>query len=204
MRLADGPHDRMMSASPASRPSSSGSMSRYNILPAIGSTKPGRPYASPPAALSPTSSPLQGKSPSVEPAIHELKGLNITGDSSEAEESKGSKESIKSEVEVPESEESFRKLDKETKLPPEPKDGEEKILLAVKLPNGRRVQRNFSPSHTLQMVLNFAEVSASLDFTDCDLVCPMPKQAFSTLSVTIRESGLHNRTVLHIEKPDNE
>ena len=250
----DGVYERAGgSCSPSSRPSSAGSLSHYSILPAIGSTKPGRPYASPPSPhlLSPrqtspiqeqdglddspipkqdgsNDSPIQeldklndspsqkqdGSDNSPIQELHklndspspELDGLNARGDTSDSLARKHSdgkeEENEKCEV-LLESDTTFQQLTRNIALPQEPHGDELKILLAVKLPDGRRMQRNFNPSDTLQTVLNFAAVSASLDLTGCDLVCSMPMQVFHNKGMTIKESGLKNRTMLHVENPDD-
>ncbi len=96
----------------------------------------------------------------------------------------------------------FKPLAREISLPPEPTEKEPRALLAVKLPNGQRVQRYFPPDDKLLSILHFAEVSAKMDFTGCELIQDVPKMKFSDLSITIRQSGLANRTVLHIHAPD--
>ena len=97
----------------------------------------------------------------------------------------------------------FPPLTRQIHLPVEPNaDEAEAILLAIKLPDGRRLQRYFLKSHTLKIVLNFAESSAQLDFTGTELVCDAPRKVFADLSLKICDTGLENRTVLHVQIPD--
>ena len=97
----------------------------------------------------------------------------------------------------------FRALQREVTLIPEPTDSD-KVTLGIKLPNGQRIQRAFHFDDPLIAVIEFAEVSAQLDFSGCELVCIIsgPRQVFSDLTLTLAQSGIQNRTLLHIEKPD--
>merc|ERR1712150_68597 len=93
-------------------------------------------------------------------------------------------------------------LTRNIKLPAEPAEDKPRVLLAVKLPNGQRVQRFFSPTDQLEIVLNFAELSSKLDLTNHEIVCDAPRKIFSNMTTTIQESGLENRTVVHVQYPD--
>ena len=97
----------------------------------------------------------------------------------------------------------YKKLTRNVDLTTEPSPGEPSIVLAIKLPTGARVQRNFRLTDTLEMVLNFAEVSAQLDFTGVEMVCDIPRQVFKDLKVNLTDSGLQNRTVLHVQLPED-
>ena len=97
---------------------------------------------------------------------------------------------------------SYPPLQRKVVLPVEPKEGEARLLLAVKLPNGQRVQRHFKTTDQLLHVLRFAEYSAQLDFSNCEVVCDAPRKVFKELNIKLMNSGLQNRTVLHIQIPD--
>ena len=99
----------------------------------------------------------------------------------------------------------FQPLTKKVVLPAEPNQSEKHFILAVKLPSGQRPQRRFRPNDSLQTVMNFAELSSQLDLEGCELVCDVPRHlVFRNLKVTIQNSGLKDRTVLHIQVPDEE
>ncbi len=99
----------------------------------------------------------------------------------------------------------FQPLRRKVFLPAEPTPSEDHFILAVKLPSGQRPQRRFRPTDTLQTVMNFAESSARLDFEGCELVCDVPSHiVFRNLNVVIAKSGLRNRTVLHVQIPDQD
>ena len=104
-----------------------------------------------------------------------------------------------------EEEPEFQPLTRKVVLPAEPNQNEKHFILAVKLPSGQRPQRRFKPSDSLQTVMNFAELSSQLDFEGCELVCDVPSHlVFRNLKMTIENSGLKDRTVLHIQVPDEE
>ena len=95
-------------------------------------------------------------------------------------------------------------LTRNIELTAEPPEGDTALLLAIKLPNGNRVQRRFLKTDTLSVVMHFAEFSSQLDFTGTEIVCDAPRQVFSDLSLTIADTGLQNRTIIHIQTPDAE
>lgn len=99
----------------------------------------------------------------------------------------------------------YQALDRNIVLPPEPEGpGDDRVILAIKLPDGTRVQRGFYTHDTLRDVCSYAEVEAQLDFSNCELVCDVPRKVYKDLSINIGESGLQNRTVLHVQLPDEE
>lgn len=85
-------------------------------------------------------------------------------------------------------------------LPREPDSNEVRVLLAVHLPSGRRQQRHFRPVEKLSVILQFAENVSECDLSQFRLVCNLPKQVFSNLSLKIEDTGLQNRTVLYLEE----
>jgi hypothetical protein len=99
---------------------------------------------------------------------------------------------------------SFKTLTRTETVPAEPVGNEPKLLLAIKLPNGSRVQRHFSPSNLLVSVLYFAEISCQLDFSGCEMVCDAPRALYRDLNITIETANISNRTILHIQIPDTE
>ncbi|XP_074654436.1 uncharacterized protein LOC141908329 isoform X2 [Tubulanus polymorphus] len=87
-------------------------------------------------------------------------------------------------------------------LPAEPEGNENRVLLAIKLPNRKRVQRFFRPYEKLKLVLQTAENAMSQDLSDYVLACPMPVIEFKDMNMLIGEAGLQNRTMLHLVLPD--
>ena len=61
-------------------------------------------------------------------------------------------------------------------LPPEPEESAEGVLtLAVRLPDGTRLQRRFDGARTLQDVFDFLHVEKSLAPGTISMVRPSPK-----------------------------
>ena len=97
---------------------------------------------------------------------------------------------------------SFKPLTRIIDLPQEPGDTEENIVLAVKLPDGRRVHQRFRPNETIQLVMNFAESVAKLDFSGCKFVSnTVPKLEFNDLTLNICKSGLEDKSLLYLVTP---
>ena len=86
-------------------------------------------------------------------------------------------------------------------VPSEPGPDEERIALAVKLPNGNRVQRYFSPFDSLKVVLQFVETSENSDYSGCEFMCHETKNILNDFRKTIRELNLADKTVLYIQLP---
>ena len=87
-------------------------------------------------------------------------------------------------------------------LPSEPRKDEEHVLLAIKLPDGQRIQRCFRPMDQLHSVLHFAENSSLVDYSEYDLVCNVPKTVFYDLSQRIQDTQIKDRTVLYLEEKE--
>lgn len=84
------------------------------------------------------------------------------------------------------------------KLPDEPKDSETRLLLAVKLPDGKRVQRYFRVADRIELVKQFAENELCSDLSNYQLSCNAPKIFFTNLSQMICDAGLEDRTLLFL------
>lgn len=97
---------------------------------------------------------------------------------------------------------SIKPLDFLHEIPAEPQDREERLLLAIKLPDGKRIQRHFSPCDKLEAVMHFAENTNLLKYEGYQIVCTAPRLRFEDLSVTIAETQLKDRTVLYLEEKD--
>ncbi|XP_002129011.2 uncharacterized protein LOC100183946 [Ciona intestinalis] len=92
------------------------------------------------------------------------------------------------------------------KPPKEPSANEERLLLALKLPDGTRVQRYFRPSNNIHEVLAYAQIQYPvLQMSVCD-ICRMdsiPKKIITQYSKSLHELGIQNRTVLYIEEKED-
>ena len=98
--------------------------------------------------------------------------------------------------------EKMKPLELKHDLPNEPTDSEERLLLAIKLPDGQRIQRFFRPSDQLVTLLHFAENSSLLDYSEYDLACNVPKVVFYDLTQRIQDTELKDRTVLYLEEKE--
>lgn len=76
------------------------------------------------------------------------------------------------------------------------------VQLGLKLPNGDRIESEFSLSSTLQDVVDCAERSSGVDLRDC-LVSTngVPRTVFNDKTRTLYESGINVRTVLYFSFP---
>ena len=91
--------------------------------------------------------------------------------------------------------------DRHGSIPEEPHvDDPFAILLCVKIPNGSRVQRRFRLSDLLCHVVAFAlQHCKEEEEEDWELsTSDVPRKVFSTLSLSLREAELENRTLLHL------
>lgn len=89
-------------------------------------------------------------------------------------------------------------------VPSEPKVGEQKIKLALKLPDGRRVERYFLPVHTISDVMNFAQTKMKVSIRKCN-ICSMlqvPKVILKNWNLSLRQLDIVDKTVLYIEEKD--
>ncbi|XP_052212709.1 uncharacterized protein LOC127831715 [Dreissena polymorpha] len=87
-------------------------------------------------------------------------------------------------------------------IPSEPTEHEFRLLLAIKLHDGKRVQRFFRPSESLVDVMHFAENSALVRYGNFNLLCNAPRMMFTDLNVSIANTCIKDRTVLYLEQKD--
>lgn len=78
----------------------------------------------------------------------------------------------------------------------------QQICLAVKLPSGKRIQKHFQPTDTLESVLRFAEKEEHCDFKSCEFVRADNRQVLSDLHISVQSAGLQDRTVLFLQLPE--
>ena len=91
-----------------------------------------------------------------------------------------------------------------TTIPNEPLEDEPRILLAIKLPNGQRLQRYFRPSDRFTDISTYAETESNQSFCNCNLfINQVPKRLVSNWKETFHEAGLLDRTLLCLEEKDD-
>jgi len=79
---------------------------------------------------------------------------------------------------------------------------EELLLIAVKLPSGERLQKNFRPTDQLHLILKFVESEAKINFKGCEFVRADTRVVLSDLKATIQASGIVDRSVLFLQLPE--
>merc|ERR1712137_799318 len=75
--------------------------------------------------------------------------------------------------------------------------------LNIRLPNGKRLERRFAETNTLQNVRDYVisqSKETSFVDTDFDFINSYPRQVFSDLSASLEELGLVGRALLVVEK----
>ncbi|KAG5838096.1 hypothetical protein ANANG_G00220170 [Anguilla anguilla] len=78
------------------------------------------------------------------------------------------------------------------------------LLLAVRSPCGRRLQRRFLPTDTLRAVLAAAEDAHGARYGRAVVqTVEVPRRSFADLNVTLAQCGIQNRSVLCISKEDD-
>lgn len=209
---------------PTSRPSSS--FSRYSVVPEIGRSVSNTPE---PCDNHKRNSPSTHKDNNTSKyysnVVNDLENMDLHKESKESDpqeeertcrsrspREKSDKSNLKKMKELQSKDSKgfdpvkslFPPLKRKILMPKEPKGSEPGLLLAVKLPDGQRVQRNFRLSDTVSSVLKFAELSSKLDLRNCELICDVPRQVFQDFSVKLSDTNLQNRTVLHINRPDTD
>ncbi|KAJ7306550.1 hypothetical protein JRQ81_009913 [Phrynocephalus forsythii] len=94
-------------------------------------------------------------------------------------------------------------------LPPgweeEPREGEPRLLLAIRSPSGQRFERHFRPTDSLAAVLAAAEQQNSTAYRRCSIkTVEVPRRTFSDLSKSLRECAIPHKSVLCILQEDQE
>ena len=169
-------------------------MSRYTVLPSIGTNVDvGTTVDTPAPQSTPRRSPITTPS-SAGSVLHKVDSLKLSRESSSET---GTEDEIQLGM-------VFKRLTRQVVVPAEPSaDDEDSIILAVKLPHsGKRVKRRFRRSNKLATLLRFAESVADFDFDGFQLVCNVQKKTFTDLDETIASAGLSDRTLLHIQPPE--
>ena len=96
-----------------------------------------------------------------------------------------------------------RNSQKSLNIPDEPSAGEERFLIALKLPEGGRLQRYFRPLDSFLDIVSYAEKESGRSFSDCNVfTSDVPKRIVSDLSVSLRVAGFKDRTLLYLEEKD--
>ncbi|XP_070561520.1 UBX domain-containing protein 10-like [Ptychodera flava] len=89
-------------------------------------------------------------------------------------------------------------------IPDEPVENEDRVLLAIRLPEGERLQRYFRPTNTLKEILAYADSLSKDSLLECEMfVNDVPRKIFTDLSKSIHESKLSDKTVIYLEEKDD-
>lgn len=95
--------------------------------------------------------------------------------------------------------------DSRTKIPREPKPTENSLLIALKLPDGTRVERRFLPTTTVRGVLAYTHSQYPIvPVSQCRLfrMDVIPKKLLSERDRTLEQLQIMNRTTLYVEEDD--
>ena len=93
------------------------------------------------------------------------------------------------------------------RVPKEPGPNETRILLALKLPDGTRVERYFHPHARLIGVLAYAHSQYPLlHVSQCNLfrMDVIPKKLLDRTDLSLEDVGIQHRTVLYVEEKDED
>uniref|UniRef100_A0A8D0BRJ6 UBX domain protein 10 n=1 Tax=Salvator merianae TaxID=96440 RepID=A0A8D0BRJ6_SALMN len=88
----------------------------------------------------------------------------------------------------------------------EPCEGEPRLLLAVRSPSGRRLERHFRPSDSLQTIVAAAAAveGTSAAYRRCRIkTTEVPRRTFADLSKTLQECGIVHKSVLCISAEED-
>ncbi|XP_078499135.1 UBX domain-containing protein 10 [Lissotriton helveticus] len=76
---------------------------------------------------------------------------------------------------------------------------EPRLLLAVRSPSGRRYERYFRPTDTLQTIIAVTEKRATVRYKKCSIeTMEVPRRSFSDLNKSLEDCGIPNKSVLCI------
>ncbi|XP_078614857.1 uncharacterized protein LOC144883980 [Branchiostoma floridae x Branchiostoma japonicum] len=92
-------------------------------------------------------------------------------------------------------------------VPREPGVNQDRLLLALKLPGGQRLQRHFHTSDTLGGILAYAQTQTDQKLGTCEIaVQGTPQRLFtsSDFKKTIAEAEISDKTVLYIQADEEE
>jgi len=97
---------------------------------------------------------------------------------------------------------------KRARLPVEPPSGPEAVAVAVRLPDGTKIQRRFLSSHTMQSIFDWIESNELIvDGHAIDryqLVSTHPKRTFSDPSVDLKSAQLGRQCLLIVQELSDE
>ncbi|KAJ1142537.1 hypothetical protein NDU88_008851 [Pleurodeles waltl] len=76
---------------------------------------------------------------------------------------------------------------------------EPRLLLAVRSPSGRRYERYFRPTDTLQTIIAVTEQRSTAFYKKCSIeTMEVPRRSFSDLTKSLEDCGIPNKSVLCI------
>jgi UBX domain/Thioredoxin-like/UBA-like domain len=86
--------------------------------------------------------------------------------------------------------------------PPPPDSPEQTTELLIRLPSGKRLQRQFYASNTMRDVYDFVDLESEGELEDgsYNLIVPMPRAAFEDRSITLQDAQLLKRAMLVVER----
>lgn len=78
------------------------------------------------------------------------------------------------------------------------------LVLAIRNPCGQRFKCHFHPSDKLQVVLSHAEAEFGEKYENCIIeTMDVPRRTFTTLTMTLAQCGILNKSVLCISQDDS-
>lgn len=90
---------------------------------------------------------------------------------------------------------------KRSRLPAEPLDTDEnRIAVMIRLPNGKRLQRNFSKNDLISTIYDFVEIN--VDRGGFDLRSAHPKKLYTERGISLAEASLCHQTTLMLHHHD--
>jgi hypothetical protein len=92
---------------------------------------------------------------------------------------------------------------KRARIPEEPTNGESKVDIMIRLPDGKRMRRAFRTANTVGQVYDFIDIEggeAVAPLVDrYRLVTTMPRQAYEDRNCTLAEAGLQGQCAMLVE-----
>ena len=188
---------------PTSRPGTS-SFRKYSVLPSIGNRQPSIGLQREETSLTAESLVNSNQRSNSTTMSDRMSSLKLERQASNESESSGNRNTNNntpfSEDEMINSSSFINTIERQiSSLSDEPGENEERILLAIKLPSGDRVQRYFRPNDSLSVVMEFSQKYSKETLQGCGFVCGHPRSVFNKLNKTIEQCGIKSRTVLYVE-----
>jgi len=94
--------------------------------------------------------------------------------------------------------ERIQKLEKNCPIPPDSAD--KSCFIAIRLPNGVKIQRRFYSNSPVQSLIDFVEAHGDMEANNFQLVTNIPRKVFSDKVCTLEESGLVPKALIIAEE----